>query len=247
LKVFGGNEIKNLIKQFQLESDFILEAAFLTKTLENAQKKVEDYYYDTRKRLFEYDEVIDNHRLAIYNERDAILRSKSLRPEMLAYGENLMTKFANEMQKIKDSEDKIELKKIKKEIAYCLSIPYLYSSITNVKNLEVNRKLIEQFWITYDLKEQQLEILKPSLIRFIEKKTILEEIDNGWKSYLQKTEILKEIIGWRSYGQLDPFLEYQNEAFNLFIATISEIKYNGVYKVLKAQIEIKKVLTEKRT
>ena len=247
LKVFGGNEIKNLIKQFQLESDFILEATFLTKTLENAQKKVEDYYYDTRKRLFEYDEVIDNHRLAIYNERDAILRSKSLRPEMLAYGENLMTKFANEMQKIKDSEDKIELKKIKKEIAYCLSIPYLYSSITNVKNLEVNKKLIEQFWITYDLKEQQLEILKPSLIRFIEKKTILEEIDNGWKSYLQKTEILKEIIGWRSYGQLDPFLEYQNEAFNLFIATISEIKYNGVYKVLKAQIEIKKVLTEKRT
>jgi preprotein translocase subunit SecA len=249
LRIFGGNGIKNLIKQFQLESDFVLEADFLTKTLENAQKKVEDYYYDTRKRLFEYDEIINNHRLAIYTERDAILRAKNLRPEMIAYGENLMTKFANEIKKIKEGENKLELNKIEKEISYCLSIPYIYSNTVNLqnfKNTEINNKLIEQFWITYDLKEQQLEILKPGLIRFIEKKLLLEEIDLGWKNYLQKTEILKEIIGWRSYGQLDPFLEYQNEAFNLFIATISEIKYNAIYKLLKSQIEIKKILTEKK-
>ncbi len=88
--------------------------------------------------------------------------------------------------------------------------------------------------------------MEPSLIRSIEKQIILKEIDNGWKSYLQKTEILKEIIGWRSYGQLDPFLEYQNEAFNLFIATIAEIKYNGVYNLLRSQIEIRKVLTKER-
>ena len=132
---------------------------------------------------------------------------------------------------------------LNKEIAYCLNIPYLFYKSTKIKNVntkDINNTLIEEFWLTYDLKEQQLEMLKPGLIRYIEKNLLLKQINAGWKMHLQKAEILKEIIGWRSYGQLDPLLEYQNEGFNLFIATISEIKYNAIYNLLKTQIRINK-------
>jgi preprotein translocase subunit SecA len=65
---------------------------------------------------------------------------------------------------------------------------------------------------------------------------LLDQIDSIWKNHLQKADILRETIGWRGYGQLDPLREYKNEAFNLFLETICEIKYNSVYEILKMQI-----------
>ena len=67
---------------------------------------------------------------------------------------------------------------------------------------------------------------------------ILKQIDLFWKLHLQKSDSLKETIGWRTYGQLDPLIEYKNEASNLYLETISEIKYNSVYNFLKIQIQI---------
>ena len=77
-------------------------------------------------------------------------------------------------------------------------------------------------------------------MRILEKKVYLSQVDKFWKLHLQKSDIIKETIGWRSYGQFDPLLEYKNEAFNLFVATISEIKYNSIYEILQVNIQFDK-------
>jgi preprotein translocase subunit SecA len=69
----------------------------------------------------------------------------------------------------------------------------------------------------------------------VEKTSLLKEIDSAWKTHLQKADILRETIGWRSYGQLDPLREYKNEGFKLFVETIREIKYNSIYAILKSK------------
>ena len=103
---------------------------------------------------------------------------------------------------------------------------------------QIGFKLCLIFWEVYDSIEQNLELIGPGFARFIEKQIILKQIDLFWKFHLQKSDSLKETIGWRTYGQLDPLIEYKNEASNLYLETISEIKYNSVYNFLKIQIQI---------
>jgi preprotein translocase subunit SecA len=89
--------------------------------------------------------------------------------------------------------------------------------------------------LSYDLKEIEFEIYTPGFLRLLEKSVLLNQIDIAWKKHLEKMDVLRDSIGWRSYGQFDPLLEYKNESFNLFVDTTREIKYNAVYNILKSR------------
>nr|YP_009684568.1 preprotein translocase subunit SecA [Pseudopedinella elastica]QDR24654.1 preprotein translocase subunit SecA [Pseudopedinella elastica] len=238
IRIFGANQLKSLMEKAQFNSNRPLESEFLTQGLETAQKKVEDFYYDSRKRLFEYDEVTNTQRLAIYKERNALLKYKSVRPEMIAYGEDLIFSLARELKNTNIKNEKSQFYQLSKEISYLLGLTHLYLDYNEVKNLkleEITKLLLSQLWITYDLKEAEFETITPGLIRLVEKTSLLKQIDSAWKSHLQKADILRETIGWRSYGQLDPLREYKNEGFKLFVETICEIKYNSIYDILKSK------------
>ena len=238
-RIFGGDRIKNMVKQFNLDDDTPLESNFLNNALDKAQQKVEDFYYDSRKKIFDYDEVLNRQRVAIYRERKAILLSKSVRSEMIAYGESLICDIIEEAERLKFENENLKFDQLNTQISYLLSISYLFLDYKKLDKKEIDDlqfKLTKQFWLTYDLKEAEFEASFPNLIRILEKTTLLEQIDFVWKNHLQKADILRETIGWRGYGQLDPLREYKNEAFKLFIETITEIKYNSVYEILKMQI-----------
>ena len=137
--------------------------------------------------------------------------------------------------KPESSLDKAEFDKLNTEISYIIGVPYLIVSFEEVANLNLDQLccfFIAQFWLTYDLKEIEFETRSPGLIRLLEKSSLLSQIDIAWKSHLQKMDILRDSIGWRSYGQLDPLLEYKNEAFNLFIDNFSEIEFEILSKNL---------------
>jgi preprotein translocase subunit SecA len=238
-RIFGGDRIKTMVKQFNLDDDTPLESNFLNNALDKAQQKVEDFHYDSRKKIFDYDEVLNRQRVGIYRERKAILLSRSVRSEMIAYGEILICDIIEEAKRLKFENENLKFDQLNTQISYLLSISYLffdYKKLDTKQIEDLQFKLIKQFWRTYDLKEAEFETSFPNLIRILEKTILLEQIDFVWKNHLQKTEILRETIGWRGYGQLDPLREYKNEAFKLFIETITEIKYNSVYEILKMQI-----------
>nr|ARW60552.1 preprotein-translocase subunit a [Polysiphonia sp.] len=229
-RIFGGKTIENLIKKLNIDQKTPIESILLTKSLNSAQRKVEAYFYDIRKQLYEYDEVINNQRKAIYNERKKILNSKFTKDCVLEYAEYTI----EEMLKLYTKENKKEKTLI--QIIKLLNIKSSAASISIMTLNEIQNYLNEQLRISYDLKEIYLEQLRPGLIRQLEKYYLLQQIDKAWQEHIDKMSLLKEYIGWRSYGQQDPLLEYKNEAFHLFINMIMYIRQTVIYLIMRSRL-----------
>jgi len=235
-RIFGGEKIENIMNTLSIEDQIPIESIILSKSLNSAQKKVESYFYDIRKQLFEYDEVISNQRLAIYTERKKILASIFTRDCIIEYGESTI----DEMLYLYNQKNETTKKQILIQILTLLNakIDFNINKIIKMNINEIHNFLYEQFRTTYDLRENYLEQLKPGLIRKLEKYYLLQQIDQAWQDHLEKMSLLKEYIGWRSYGQQDPLLEYKNEAFNLFINMVISIRQTVIYLVMRSRLII---------
>nr|YP_010903820.1 preprotein-translocase subunit a [Hypnea musciformis]WCH56871.1 preprotein-translocase subunit a [Hypnea musciformis] len=238
LRIFGGDKIKNLMQSLNIDENTPIESNILTKSLDSAQKKVEAYFYDVRKQLFEYDEVINNQRQAIYSERKRILKSKSTRDCILEYGENTIDEILNLYKNEDITQKKILLiQKIKQLLS--INDKFLINDILNMKVEDMKYFLYEQLIITYDLRESYMEQLRPGLIRQLERYYLLQQIDKAWQEHLEKMIILRESIGWRSYGQQDPLIEYKNEGFQMFINMVTYIRQTVVYLTMRSRLIVK--------
>nr|YP_009397996.1 preprotein-translocase subunit a [Gredgaria maugeana]ARW67182.1 preprotein-translocase subunit a [Gredgaria maugeana] len=231
-RIFGGNKIENLITKLNIHDKTPIESILLTKSLNSAQKKVEAYFYDIRKQLYEYDEVIHNQRKAIYHERKKILNSTFTRDCILEYAEYTIEEML--IIYIKNNQNHNTLLQIIKLLNIKSDTKNL--SIMNID--EIKYYLNEQLRISYDLKEIYLEQLRPGLMRQLEKYYLLQQIDQAWQEHIEKMTLLKEYIGWRSYGQQDPLIEYKNEAFHLFINMIIYIRQTVVYLMMRSRLII---------
>nr|YP_009398200.1 preprotein-translocase subunit a [Thaumatella adunca]ARW67386.1 preprotein-translocase subunit a [Thaumatella adunca] len=231
-RIFGGNNIDNLMNKLNINDNTPIESIILTKSLNSAQKKVEAYFYDIRKQLFEYDEVINNQRKAIYRERKKILNSTFTRDCIIEYAEYTI----NEMLTLylKKNREKIILE----QIIQLLNIKSNLNIVKTMNLKDMRYYFFEQLRISYDLKEIYLEQLRPGLIRQLEKYYLLQQIDKGWQEHIEKMSLLKEYIGWRSYGQQDPLIEYKNEAFHLFINMITYIRQTVIYLIMRSRLII---------
>nr|YP_010904020.1 preprotein-translocase subunit a [Caulacanthus ustulatus]WCH57271.1 preprotein-translocase subunit a [Caulacanthus ustulatus] len=237
LRIFGGDKISKIMQSLNIDDNTPIESPILSKSLDSAQKKVESYFYDIRKQLFEYDEVINNQRQAIYTERKRILESKFVRDCIIEYGESTI----DEIFLLYSNEPSIEKKtQLIKKITKLLNITenLFITKIIQMTDEQVKSFLYEQLRITYDLRESYLEQLKPGLIRQLEKYYLLQQIDKAWQEHLEKMTILKESIGWRSYGQQDPLVEYKNEAFYLFTNMVTYIRQTVIYLTMRSRLII---------
>ena len=236
-RIFGGNSIKRLMKNMQIEEEIPIESVILSKSLDNAQKKVESYFYDIRKQLFEYDDVINNQRKAIYTERKRILYTSFNRDCIIEYGEYTIEDMLKRYGKnIRNTETIKEIEKL-------LNIKWTMSKrlIDQMEIQEIRYFLYEQLRISYDLKESYLEQLRPGLTRQLERYYLLQQIDKAWQDHIDKMNLLKEYIGWRSYGQQDPLIEYKNEGFHLFINMITYIRQTVIYLLMRSRLIIDSV------
>lgn len=237
LRIFGGDKISKLMQTLKINEETPIESLILTKSLDAAQKKVEAYFYDVRKQLFEYDEVINNQRQAIYAERRRILESYFTRDCIIEYAESTIDEIVNKLYIITNQNHK---RTIIEHISKLLNITEQINinEINNMSSEQIKVFLHEQLRINYDLRESYLEQLRPGLIRQLEKYYLLQQIDKGWQEHLEKMNLLRESIGWRSYGQQDPLIEYKNEAFNLFINMVTYIRQTVVYLTMRSRLII---------
>nr|YP_009420394.1 preprotein translocase subunit SecA [Chroomonas placoidea]ASO76033.1 preprotein translocase subunit SecA [Chroomonas placoidea] len=239
-RIFGGDRIASMMDTLRIEESVPIESSFLNKSLESAQKKVEAYYYDARKQLFEYDEVLNYQRQAIYSERRRILASRNLRNWILQYAEttirDYVTQYFNTIEQDKSSEPS-QRKKLLQKVEDLLGLPYTLdmSSISNLSAKEMTTFLCQHMRIAYDLKESQIELIENGLMRDLERSFLLQKIDSAWKEHLQNMNGLRETIGWRGYGQKDPLIEYKNEAYSLFTSMSVNVRHSVIYLIFRAQ------------
>ncbi|MGB3695205.1 MAG: preprotein translocase subunit SecA [Spirulinaceae cyanobacterium] len=237
LRIFGGDRVAGLMNAFRVEEDMPIESKMLTRSLEGAQKKVETFYYDTRKQVFEYDEVMNNQRRAIYAERRRVLEGLDLKEQVIAYAEQTMSDIVDVFINPDLPSEEWELDKI---VSKAQEFIYLLEDL-QPEDLEdmpvgaIKTFLREEVRKAYDLKEAQVEKIKPGLMREAERFFILQQIDTLWREHLQAMDALRESIGLRGYGQKDPLIEYKQEGYEMFLETMTDIRRNVVYSLFQFQ------------
>lgn len=237
-RIFGGDRIQGLMRAFRVE-DLPIESMMLTKALDEAQRKVENYFFDIRKQLFEYDEVLNSQRDRVYAERRRALVSDNLESLLIEYAELTMDDIleANIGPDVpKESWDLEKL--IAKVQQYC----YLLNDLTpellskNCSTYEDLRTYLRSCGReAYLRKRDMVENQAPGLMKEAERFLILSNIDRLWKEHLQAIKFVQQAVGLRGYAQRDPLIEYKLEGYNLFLEMMAQIRRNVIYSVYQFQ------------
>ncbi len=232
MRLFGSDRLIGLMDKLGLEDGQVIEHPWVSRSIEMAQKRVEGHNFEIRKHLLEYDNVMNKQREIIYHQRKMVLEGQNIKGQIADFRNDVIdTEF--EYLFPEGLEDNIADK-----IINWLSLKF---------NIAVDKKIIESLNRTQQ-KEKIKKILdfayteKEKLLgddaRFLERMIMLQIIDSKWKDHLYAMDYLREGIGLRSYGQRDPLIEYQKEAFNSFQEMIYSIKreiIQALFKVNKAK------------
>ena len=237
LRRFGGANIQNFM-QNQFLDDSPLESNLLTKSLDSAQKRVEEQAYDARKYLFDYDDVLNKQRNVVYYERRQILESKSVRDKILAYGEQVVAEISLEIKE--KNLDLNEALFLIENLFGTNLILNLFQKLdlnkSNYDQTELDTYLYQEFWLFYESKSLELEIRQPGIIKALERTLILVYIDIAWKEHLQKMSLLRDAVSWRGYGQRNPLFEYREEAYDLFQIIGQTTRHLVIYDLIRSSM-----------
>jgi len=234
LRIFGGDQILGVMQNIGFDDNAPLQSGLLNKSLESAQKKVESFYYDSRKQLFEYDQALNAQRNGVYSERRQVFKEESLRNWVLEYAEKSLEDVLMRFKNISNPElsNTLSIK-----FQNLVGLPFYSNFLTDPdEDSESLTFLRQQILIAYDLKQIEMEEIETGLLTELEKTLILQQIDYLWMEHLQKIAFLKDSIRWRAYGQKDPLTEYKKEAFNYFNLMLARIRHRVVYFVLRTKI-----------
>ena len=237
LRIFGGDRVAGLMNAFRVEEDMPIESGMLTRSLEGAQKKVETYYYDIRKQVFEYDEVMNNQRKAVYAERRRVLEGRGLKQQVIGYGERTIDDIVEAYVNPELPPEEWDMERLvakTKEFVYLLD-DLQPSQVRGLSMEELKAFLQEQLRNAYDIKEGQIEMQNPGLMRQAERFFILQQIDTLWREHLQAMDALRESVGLRGYGQKDPLIEYKNEGYDMFLEMMTQMRRNVIYSMFMFQ------------
>ena len=230
LRIFGGEKILKIMEQIGFQDETPITSPILNNSLESAQKKVEAFYFDTRKQLFDYDQAINQQRNIVYTERKRIFEQQNLRDWLIVYADRSLYDLVNRNKRVEDFTNIIS------KLQSLLGLPFFINFAKSNQKDQYLSFLRQQINITYDLKEIELECIEPGLVRELEKLFILQQIDSAWSGHLQKMSFLQDSIRWIAYGQKNPLTEYKKEAFNYFNIMLAQIRHRVVYFVFRSKI-----------
>jgi len=245
LRIFGGDRVAGLMNAFRVEEDMPIESGMLTRSLEGAQKKVETYYYDQRKQVFEYDEVMNNQRKAVYRIRRRVLEGSELKLQVIEFGERTIDDIVEAYVNPDLPPEEWDLARLTdkvKEFIYLLE-DLSPEQVLGLSMEELKTFLKEQMRNAYDIKEGQVDQLQPGLMRQAERFFTLQQIDTLWREHLQAMEALRESVGLRGYGQKDPLIEYKNEGYDMFLEMMIQVRRNVIYSMFMFQPQIPQAVT----
>ncbi|RUM70405.1 MAG: preprotein translocase subunit SecA, partial [Sulfurovum sp.] len=230
LRIFGGEKIRNIMNKLGVEDGEYIDSKIVTRSVEKAQKKVENQHYESRKHILEYDDVANHQRKVIYTFRNQLLNPEfdiaaKLKENRTEYIEYLLE--ASEIYQGMATED-FDLEKLAAIIKEELHIEIQIEDFQEKEREELHEMLKEMMETIYEDKMSQLD---PEQRQEIERILYLQVLDPQWRDHLYEMDVLKTGIGLRGYNQKDPLTEYKQDSYKLFTDLISRIKLEAV-KVL---------------
>lgn len=236
LRIFGGERLKGFMDRLGMEEDEVITHPWLSKTIANAQKKVEDHNFSIRKNLLEYDDVMNQQRNTVYGLRREILSAESIREKVLDWIEQMVGKAVDEFCPDKIDDSVFEFEPLRDKLFEYFGIVFNKDEIIHDGDTidDVGNRIFDSVTASYDAKRK---LYGADLMDRIEKFIVLQNIDALWKDHLLQMDHLKEGIGLRGYAQRDPLVEYKKEGYALFANMMDELASNVVSKLFRVQIK----------
>jgi preprotein translocase subunit SecA len=210
MRIFGGERIASLMERLGVAEDQAIENRAVSRTLENAQKKVEGYNYDTRKNVVQYDDVMNRHRKAVYTIRRRALMAEDISKQIKQMVEQEATTWA--------SVTPLDKKEFYRELQTVF--PFSEKQLKELKNTEGSKESKDRLAkfkdYAYEIYVDRESSLGIDVMRQIEREAVMQVLDQLWMQHLENMDHLRNGIGWRSIGQKDPLVEYRREGQLLF-------------------------------
>ena len=237
MRIFGADNITGIMDKLGMEEDEPIEHSLITKSIERAQKKVEDHNYNIRKYVLEYDDVMNQQREVLYEQRRRILRNESLRDTINEMIDKLVTESVDAYADEKLYPEEWDYEGLYKHLSQYFLTEEIMSSqdMEEYSRQELLERLLEIAHAEY---QDRVDMLGDVMFGQLEKAIMLRVVDNKWMEHLDNMDMLREGIGLRAYGQKNPLVEYKFEAFDMFqnmIAAIQDETIMALYKI-RAQL-----------
>jgi preprotein translocase subunit SecA len=240
MRLFGSDRISSVMERIGIKEGEVIQHPMISKSVERAQKKVEENNFAIRKRLLEYDNTMNSQREVIYSKRQKALQGDRLKSEILSQMEELVEEIVDK------NFDDINVIGIKEQLIQYLLVdvviePEEFEKLgkDGLKDRILNAAL--------DFYKRKEEMLGSDLMARLERYAVLSVIDHKWKEHLREMDDLKEGIGLRAYGQKDPLVEYKAEAFKLFVELLSQVRNESVSFAFKFFPQAAEEVQRKRT
>ena len=221
MKIFGGDMITSVYNTLKADENMPIEMGLLSKTVENAQKRVEGKHFSIRKHVLQYDDVMNTQREIIYSQRREVLDGKDLKEKI----QKMMNSVIEEIILTHETEEGLDKEGIKTEAKSILGIEL---NDVNDNTQELEEELYNKVIENYTAKEEEIG---EQTLRELERVVMLKVVDQKWMDHIDAMDELKDGIGLRAYGQKDPVALYKLEGFDMFEQMTNDIKID-VVKIL---------------
>ncbi len=238
MRIFASERIANMMRKLGMEHGEAIEHPWVTRSIENAQRKVEGRNFDIRKQLLEFDDVANDQRKVIYEQRNELLNEAdigevvgNIRHDVIEsiIDQHIPRQSLEEMWDISGLEDRL-----KGELNTELPIAKWLEEDKKLHEETLREKIIESFENVYSAKE---EAVGADVLRQFEKAVMLQSLDSHWKEHLAAVDHLRQGIHLRGYAQKNPKQEYKRESFELFSEMLDNLKYDVIGILSKVQIQ----------
>ena len=244
MRIFGSDNIKSMMDKLGMEEDDPIENKMVTRSIENAQKRVEERNFNIRKQVLQYDDVMNQQREVIYKERRKVLDQADLRDTVMNFTHKIVDRALAMYCPPEAYSEDWDLKSL---VKYCEEFFAPYGALKEEKLADLSReelgeslhKLAED---TYKEREDQSS---PEIMRELENLVMLKVVDQHWMEHLDAMDMLREGVGLRAYGQKDPLVEYKFEAYDMFEGMIDAIEDDVVKYMFRVNVITQPVVEDR--
>ena len=232
MRLFGSERIQGVVEKIGLEEDMPVEHRMLTKSIENAQKKVEGRNFGIRKHVLQYDDVMNKQRQVIYDERGRVLEGEDINEQI----QSMIKDIISDAVAAYVGDNGVELENLKSYL-YGLFMPKESlegEELKELKSQELSNKIYET---AHDIYREKEEIIGSDRMREVERIILLQCVDNHWIDHIDAMDQLRQGIGLRALGQQDPVIAYKMEGFDMFDDMIKHIQEDTVRYLFNITIE----------
>ena len=244
MRIFGSDNIKTMMDKLGMEEDEPIENKMVTRSIESAQKRVEERNFNIRKQVLQYDDVMNQQREVIYKERRKVLDQTDLRETVMNFTHKIVDRALSMYCPPEAYSEDWDLKAL---IKYCEEFFAPYGTLREETLSDLSREELGEYLhkLADDTYQEREDMMSPEIMRELENLVMLKVVDQHWMEHLDAMDMLREGVGLRAYGQKDPLVEYKFEAYDMFEGMIDAIEDDVVKYMFRVNVVTQPVVEDR--